>query len=266
MAVEEFWKPFEVEIEDFEGLLTVINQIMEKVVSKNIKFAWRGQIDASWPLHSSLYRRMNLTKGKILAEEDITKEEHDILAELHRWGLHSSSQTGRLSILNQLAMLQHYGVPTRLIDITFNAWVGVWFAVEEKWSNGERVHEDKDARLFAFDVTDRLINESEHYRSWEDNLSRPWKTDIDDCIDKKEWTTSVLNCIPSYSGLNNLSLYQALIERYEFIEHLRADKLPNNERTFAVLDGYSYAFGGNTYLDKKCEEIINHLILSMMIN
>ena len=67
-----------------------------------------------------------------------------------------------------------------------------------------------------------------------------------------------LNCIPSYSGLNNLSLYKALLERYEFLEHLRADKLPNNERTFAILDGYSYAFGNNTYLDNKCENIINH--------
>lgn len=67
-----------------------------------------------------------------------------------------------------------------------------------------------------------------------------------------------LNCIPSYSGLNNLSLYHALLERYEFLEHLRADKLPDNERTFAILDGYSYAFGKNTYLDKKCESIINH--------
>ncbi|BCV44364.1 FRG domain-containing protein [Shewanella algae] len=197
MSAEDFWKPFEGEISDFNGLLTVINQVMEKAVEKNIKFAWRGQIDASWALHSSLYRRMNLTKSKVLTEDEIAKEEHDILAELHCWGLHSSSQTGRLSILNQLAMLQHYGAPTRLIDITFNAWVGAWFAVEEKWSNGEQINEDKDARLFAFDVTDRLINENESYRCWEDDLSRPWKTDKVGGLDKKEWTTSVFAWKPA---------------------------------------------------------------------
>lgn len=197
MSVEEFWKPFEVEIANFEGLLKIINQVMEKAVAKNIKFAWRGQIDARWSLHSSLYRRMNLTKGKILTEAEIAKEEQSILAELHRWGLHSSSQTGRLSILNQLAMLQHYGAPTRLIDITFNAWVGAWFAVEEKWGNGKRVHEDKDARLFAFDVTDRLINENDIYRSWEDDFNRPWKADREDGIDSKEWTTSVFAWKPA---------------------------------------------------------------------
>lgn len=197
MNIEDFWKPFEVEIADFDGLLKVINQIMEKAVEKNIKFAWRGQVDASWSLHSSLYRRMNLTKGKILVEDEIAKEEGAILAELHRWGLHSSAQTGRLSILNQLAMLQHYGAPTRLIDITFNAWVGVWFAVEEKWSNGVQINEDKDARLFAFDVTDRLINESDKYRSWEDDYSRPWKLDKNGGIEKKEWTTSVFAWKPA---------------------------------------------------------------------
>lgn len=191
MIIEEFWKPFEVEIGDFNQLLQVINQVMEKAVERNIKFAWRGQIDASWSLHSSLYRRVNLTEGKILTEDKIAQYEREILVELHRWGLHSSSQNGRLSILNQLAMLQHYGAPTRLIDITFNAWVGVWFAVEEKWSNGAKVNEDKDARLFAFDVTDRLINENEKLRPWEDDLSRPWKKGREDGVDQKEWCTSV---------------------------------------------------------------------------
>lgn len=140
---------------------------------------------------------MNLTKGKVLTEDEIAKEEREILAELHRWGLHSSSQTGRLSILNQLAMLQHYGAPTRLIDITFNAWVGVWFAVEAKWHNGTRVYENKDARLFAFDVTDRLINENEEHRSWEDDFRRPWNASRKNAIEKKEWTTSVFAWKPA---------------------------------------------------------------------
>lgn len=173
MDIESFWRPFEENISSFNELVDVINQIMNKAVEGKIQFAWRGQVDASWALHSSLYRRLNLTKGRILLEDDLAKEEENILAELHRWGLHSSSNTGRLSILNQLAIIQHYGSPTRLIDITFNAWVAVWFAVEKKWRNGSSVNEDTDARLFAFDVTDRLINENSQYRKWEDDLSRP---------------------------------------------------------------------------------------------
>ncbi|EHD2253256.1 FRG domain-containing protein [Vibrio vulnificus] len=202
MEAMDFWRPFEVEIEDFDKLLDVINSIMEISLQSEHKFAWRGQVDADWPLHSSLYRRACLTKGtRPLKEKEVAEVEDEILVELHRWGLHSSSQTGRLSILNQLAMLQHYGAPTRLIDITFNAWVGVWFAVEEKWSNGELVNEDKDARLFAFDVTDRLINENALYRGWEDDLGRPWKLSREDGVDPKEWakewTTTVFAWKPA---------------------------------------------------------------------
>ena len=196
MSADAFWKPFEVEIHDFNGLLNIINQVMEKAVVRNISFAWRGQVNASWALHSSLYRRMNITQKKILQEADITKAEGDILKELHRWGLHSSPHGGRLSVFKQLAMLLHYGAPTRLIDITFNAWVGVWFAVEEKWSNGV-LNEEADARLFAFDVTDRLINEKADLRPWEDLYHRPWKSGAINQLDKKEWTTSVYAWKPS---------------------------------------------------------------------
>lgn len=243
MSADYFWIPFEVEIAGFDGLLKVISQVMEKAVEKNIKFAWRGQVDASWPLHSSLYRRMNITKGKVLAEDDIVKEEGAILAELHRWGLHSSGNTGRLSVLNQLAMLQHYGAPTRLIDITFNAWVGAWFAVEEKWSNGEQINEDKDARLFAFDVTDRLINENDSYRSWEDDLSRPWKPRRAGGINKQEWTTSVFAWKPAnldarIAAQNGGFLFGGIPasikpdnKRFQF------PKSPNNDGSWSIEDG-----------------------------
>ncbi len=111
---------------------------------------------------------------------------------------------GRLSILVQLAMLQHYGSPTRLIDVTFNPFIGLWFAVEKKWKNGEVRNEDTDGRLFAIDVTDRLINENDDHREWEDRLHRPWprapaKTAADDTKKKyREWRTQVLAWRPPH--------------------------------------------------------------------
>jgi hypothetical protein len=67
-----------------------------------------------------------------------------------------------------------------------------------------------------------------------------------------------INCIPTYTGLNNLQLYWLLIERYEFLEHIRIDKLPDNLRTWSILNGYSYAFGKNTNIDNKCHHIMDH--------
>ncbi|MCC7006230.1 MAG: FRG domain-containing protein, partial [Ottowia sp.] len=198
MNIQDFWQPFEKRIDSFSQLVEVINQVIGKSKNKKIQFAWRGQVNANWPLHSSLYRRLYKTTEKIPKEADLFKEESKILTELHQWGLHFSPHSGRLSILNQLAMLQHYGAPTRLIDVTFNAWVGVWFAVEEKWRDGKPVNEDDDARLFAFDVTNRLINEHQEYRKWEDDVSRPWKpTRKPKLIDEKAWTTSFFAWKPS---------------------------------------------------------------------
>ncbi len=194
MVPADFWKHFEVEIKDFNNLVCAIDQVMEKSVKKKIKFAWRGQVDATWALHSSLYRRLSLTKGRNVGEAELAEEESRILVALHQWGLHSHPDRGRLSILNQLAILQHYGAPTRLIDITFNAWVGVFFAVEQRWDNGKEVYADSDARLFAFDVTNKILNEDAQMRPWEDSLSRPWKNGV---FDQKRWTTSAFAWKPA---------------------------------------------------------------------
>ena len=51
--------------------------------------------------------------------------------------------------------------------------IGAWFAVEDKWDNGAATT-DKDGRLFAIDVTERLINENK-LRDWADDLRRPWR-------------------------------------------------------------------------------------------
>lgn len=189
MKPREFWAPFEEEIRSYSGLVKKISEVMKKAEAKDITFAWRGQTNADWPLHSSLYRRVSWTLGSPPNEKQFAKEEAEVLKRLHQWGLHCTQGAGRLSVLNQLAMLQHYGSPTRLIDISFNAWVAVWFAIEQKWDNGESKTDDSDVRLFAIDVSNRLINENHSLRAWEDNFSRPWGRF--QAKKQKEWTTSV---------------------------------------------------------------------------
>jgi hypothetical protein len=171
----DFWQPYEETVASFDELASVIDEVFKKWSARSRVFAWRGLVNAEWPLHSSLYRRVAWTHTASLPEEhDIRRHEGNILADVHRWGLHVSPTGSRMSILNQLASLQHYGAATRLIDVTFNPWIGAWFAVEKKWDNGTEVHGAADARLFAIDVTGRLINENGSYREWEDCLRRPW--------------------------------------------------------------------------------------------
>jgi hypothetical protein len=200
-AQEDFFQPWETVAQDFDGVVSFINEIRDRWLDKGHQFAWRGVVNAEWALDSSLHRRLGWTKGgaKYPAEADLNKAEKRILVDAHRWGLHWSS-TGRLPILMQLALLQHYGSPTRLIDVTFNAWIGVFFAVEEKRSNTELQNEAQDGRLFAIDVSNYIINEDNDRRSWADALSRPWPspaTPLDD--PQKEWMTSVFAWRPPHT-------------------------------------------------------------------
>lgn len=198
MTPEDFWSPFEQTISSMEEAMRLIHNVFLRWSSEGRLFAWRGQVDAGWPLYSSLYRRLYWTKGGVTPprENDLQTAEHQSLVDLHRWGLHQSDR-GRLSVLNQLAMLQHYGSPTRLIDVTFNPLIGLWFAVEEQWENGVEKNGDKDGRLFAIDVTSRLINESDERRSWEDATDRQWPGASGDTR-WTEWTTQTFAWKPSH--------------------------------------------------------------------
>lgn len=183
-----FWEPWEARITSYKQLVSAIDTVMEKAKKNYGTFAWRGQTNAEWALHSSLYRKVYGEPTEAPPQEDAVRaNERSILNELHRWGLHNRRETGRLSILAQLAMLQHYGAPTRLIDISFNAWVGAWFAVEK--TNTEQ--DDNDGRLFAVDVSSRLINEDDSHRYWEDSTKAPWRTHKKGGLLPTEWTTSV---------------------------------------------------------------------------
>lgn len=184
MDVNAFWAPWEVVVDSFEDVEAQIYGVFEKWSPRGSDFAWRGQVDASRPLHSSLFRRLSWSSSLGSPKEiELASAEKEILADAHRWGLHMGAY-GRLSVMNQLAMLQHFGAPTRLIDITFNPWIGLWFAVRER-----RVERAApcDVRLFAFDVTNRLINDRDpEMRAWEDDIHVPWPRAVSPTADPKK--------------------------------------------------------------------------------
>jgi FRG domain len=183
----DFFRPWESAFNSFDAFAETLTTLFERWVQEHGRlFAWRGVVDASWPFHSSLYRRILWTSPSTRAPDESTvlDREGEVLTSVHRWGLHDG-EPGRLSILSQLATLQHFGAPTRLIDVTMNAYIGLWFAVQPVLADGLPIGEDTDGRLFAIDITNRLINEDEEKRDWEDATHRPWKRDDPEWI--KEW-------------------------------------------------------------------------------
>lgn len=94
----------------------------------NHRFAWRGHADADYMWSSSLYRTL-VQEGIEVTEHSMVEREERILEEARRWGL--GVDGGQLvDDLQLLADLQHFGVPTRLVDVTSNPMTALWFATE----------------------------------------------------------------------------------------------------------------------------------------
>ncbi|MCW2581934.1 MAG: hypothetical protein JWQ53_724 [Klenkia sp.] len=114
-------------------------------LSANRRYVWRGCTISAFRLRSSLLRELIVAEGEPLPNEQLVRQ-HEVamLREAREWGL--AVEMGPLaSDLYLLAHLQHHGLPTRLLDVTYNPMTALWFACESG--------EDQAGVVFAFDVT-----------------------------------------------------------------------------------------------------------------
>lgn len=111
------------------------------------RLVWRGQQNADWPVQSSLHRHLLEVEGVDASEENLVAHERKAFANAGRWGIPSTPA------MSFLAQLQHHGAPTRLLDISRDANVAAWFAVEH---HPEPAIERAPARVivWALDATD----------------------------------------------------------------------------------------------------------------
>jgi hypothetical protein len=122
--------------------LRAITRIVTLAAGRN--YVWRGCTDRSYRIRSSLFRTIIDESESIPTELEVRQRELAILREAREWGL--AVEMGPLaSDLYLLAHLQHHGIATRLLDVTYNPMTALWFACEGG---------DDAGVLFAFDVTD----------------------------------------------------------------------------------------------------------------
>jgi len=91
-------------------------------------WAFRGQADANWPLESSLTRYLKTFAGDPsgwLARESKILRTFQRKAHLLVPRTPAAGET-----LEWLALMQHHGAPTRLLDFTWSPYVAAFFALE----------------------------------------------------------------------------------------------------------------------------------------
>lgn len=138
-----------IQVQTPHQLFRIISHIA--LLEQSRTYAWRGQNDADWDLSSSLYRRLS-KDGSTVTERKMREGELEILEEARRWGLGRDLGPSATD-MHMLAVLQHHGVPTRLIDVTSNPMTALWFAAEEHRPDDDGEVRRSPGVLFAFDVT-----------------------------------------------------------------------------------------------------------------
>lgn len=126
------------EIRSINDLVTILHNLQEPEQGKTRFF--RGQADETWDLLPSIYRK---DKPTLINHED--KIIKDAFTNCPDDFLPSDT------LFEKLVKLQHYGYRTRLLDLTSNTLVALYFAC---W---DEKHHDKDGELIILDIPDAEV-------------------------------------------------------------------------------------------------------------
>jgi hypothetical protein len=101
-----------------------------------LRYFFRGHSQKNKKLVPSVYRNNNIKFETLMFHEAVRKNSYEF--------------TTDMSTFDQLVKMQHYELPTRLLDITTNPLVALYFACKE--------HEDIDGEFFIFSMMEDQIH------------------------------------------------------------------------------------------------------------
>ncbi|MBO4727996.1 MAG: FRG domain-containing protein [Spirochaetaceae bacterium] len=120
----------ELEINSFEEYREIVTEFGFH------SWIYRGQNNYSYELNSSLYRTIT-TNEKIRSSTKVRKvnlvrekyEKEIITAFKNTCHIYISDLPNKTSTFDWLALMQHYGTPTRLLDFSFSPYIALYFAI-----------------------------------------------------------------------------------------------------------------------------------------
>ncbi len=140
----------EIIIESVADFVNALSELGECGKDKSRFF--RGHSNKAYVLEPSIYRSDKDTNKKdvIGVEHKITK---DVLTECAEY--FSPHDT----LFDKLVKIQHYDYPTRLLDISYNALVGLYFAIS---NSKDELKNENDGEVIILDIPN---NEIKHHDS-----------------------------------------------------------------------------------------------------
>jgi hypothetical protein len=117
--------------------MSVVAKYLNKLLSGG-GFVYRGQSDESWGLTSTYYRRFNfneLDDDKHRHKQPTQKQFKDYHETLINDAKSYHYHKEKLSDLELLLELQHYGAATGLVDFSRDFLIALWFACNSKQDN-----------------------------------------------------------------------------------------------------------------------------------
>jgi hypothetical protein len=111
------WDEFQTHLQSYRG-------------DHRYKWCFRGQANSNWPLVPGL-ERLVLNRRR----ENLRNVERVLLDRFKRQAHHYLPKTPEESaVIEWYALMQHWGVPTRLLDFTLSPYVALFFALRERAS------------------------------------------------------------------------------------------------------------------------------------
>lgn len=163
-------------IKDSEDLIHSLNNLPNN-------FIFRGHADSSWKLESTLERVIG---KKWSTDQARDFEDYSLNLFKSKYHIYNGSEHEPKSKLAWLSIMQHYGVPTRLIDFTESPYVALYFALE-----AYNPLLKNDLAVYAIDYNS-IMDESLAYISRRDSSFKKNRRDIigkqdelfDDVVDR----------------------------------------------------------------------------------
>lgn len=148
-----------IQISDMETLVRTVNEFESH-------FIFRGHSDSSWALQSSLERMYPSASIDTIRRA----EEYSLQEFKSKFHLYDPSNRIPSSKLEWLSSMQHYGVPTRLLDFTTSPYVALYFAIETL-----APQQTEDPCIFALDYRALLEASIEALREVDRSFNKSYR-------------------------------------------------------------------------------------------